>query len=56
MADQRRKLTVVDRSQIELRLRDGCGVRAIARDLDRSPGTISGEINRHGGATAYQAA
>jgi IS30 family transposase len=55
MADQRRKLTVVDRSQIELRLRDGCGVRAIARDLDRSPGTISGEINRHGGATAYQA-
>lgn len=55
MSDQRRKLTVFDRSQIELRLRDGWGVRAIARALDRSAGTISGEINRHGGATGYQA-
>jgi IS30 family transposase len=55
MAEQRRKLTVFDRSAIELRLRDGWGVRAIARDLDRSPGVISGEINRHGGATVYQA-
>jgi transposase, IS30 family len=51
MAEQRRKLTVFDRSAIELRLRDGWGVRAIARDLDRSPGVI----NRHGGASIYQA-
>jgi IS30 family transposase len=51
----RRKLTVFDRATIELRLRDGLGVRAIARDLARSPGMISGEIKRHGGAAGYQA-
>jgi transposase, IS30 family len=55
MADQRRKLTVCDRSMIELRLRDGWGVRAIARDLDRSPGMISDEVNRHGSSAGYQA-
>ena len=55
MAVQRRKLTVCDRSMIELRLCDGWGIRAIAHDLDRSPGVISGEINRHGGSTGYQA-
>jgi IS30 family transposase len=46
---------VFDRLLIELRLGDGWGVRAIARALDRSPGMVSGEINRHGGAAAYQA-
>jgi len=40
---------------IEVRLRDGWGVRAIARALGRSPGTISDEINRHGGALGYVA-
>jgi IS30 family transposase len=55
MAGQRRKLTVFDRSMIEVRLRDGLGIRAIARDLDRSPGMISDEIHRHGGAASYQA-
>ena len=55
MAGQRRKLTVFDRSTIEVRLRDGWGIRAIARDLDRSPGMVSDEIRRHGGAAAYQA-
>jgi IS30 family transposase len=55
MAGQRRKLTVFDRSTIEVRLRDGWGVRAIARDLKRAPGMICDEINRHGGATSYQA-
>jgi IS30 family transposase len=55
MAGQRRKLTVFDRSIIEVRLRDGWGLRAIARDLGRSPGTISDEINRHGGKGSYQA-
>jgi IS30 family transposase len=53
MAGQRRKLTVSDRSMIEVRLRDGWGIRAIARDLDRSPGMVSDEINRHGGRVAY---
>jgi IS30 family transposase len=55
MAGQRRKLTVFDRSTIEVRLRDGWGVRAIARDLKRAPGMICDEINRHFGATSHRA-
>jgi IS30 family transposase len=55
MAVPRRQLTVFDRSIIEVRLRDGWGIRAIARDLDRSAGVISDEISRHGGRSAYQA-
>jgi IS30 family transposase len=55
MADSRRKLTVVDRTTIELRLCDGWGVRAIARALGRSAGTISDEIKRHQSVTGYQA-
>jgi IS30 family transposase len=55
MASKRRRLTVVDRTMIELRLRDGLGVRAIAEQLGRSPGTISDEINRHSGVAAYRA-
>ncbi len=55
MAGERRSLTVFDRLVIEVRLEDGWGVRAIARALDRSPGVVSNEINRHGGAAAYQA-
>lgn len=51
----RRRLSVFDRARIEVRLRDGLGVRAIARELGRSPGTICGEIARHGGAARYQA-
>ena len=55
MADPRRKLTVVDRTLIESRRRDGWGVRRIALALGRSPGTISAELKRHGGAASYQA-
>src|SRR5215210_1194209 len=55
MADLRRKLTVVDRTLIELRRRDGWGVRRIALALGRSPGTISAELKRHGGAASYRA-
>jgi IS30 family transposase len=55
MAGQRRRLTVFDRSTIDVRLRDGWGIRAIARSLDRSPGMISDEVRRHGGVVAYQA-
>ena len=50
MADPRRAFTVVDRTTISLRLRDGWGIRMIARSLGRSPGTISDEVNRNGGA------
>jgi hypothetical protein len=44
MKRQRRKLTVEDRVVIELRRKDG--VRAIARELVRSPSVISAEIER----------
>lgn len=50
MAAPRRKLTVADRTLIEMRRRDGWGLRRIALALGRSPGTISGEMKRHGGA------
>ena len=46
MQRQRRKLTVEDRIMIELRRKDGWGVRAIARELGRSPSVISAEIGR----------
>jgi hypothetical protein len=44
MPRQRRKLTVEDRVAIDLRRKDG--VRAIARELGRSPSMISTEIGR----------
>ena len=46
MKRQRRKLTVEDRVAIDLRRKDGWGVRAIARELARSPSVISAEIGR----------
>ena len=46
MPRQRRKLTVEDRVVIDLRRKDGWGVRAIARELGRSPSVISTEIGR----------
>src|SRR3954466_12624897 len=46
MQRQRRKLTVEDRIVIELRRKDGWGVRAIARELGRSPSVISAELGR----------
>src|SRR3954470_24210946 len=46
MQRQRRKLTVEDRVAIDLRRKDGRGVRAIARELGRSPSGISTEIGR----------
>ena len=46
MQRQRRKLTVEDRIMIELRRKDGRGVRAIARELGRSPSVISAELGR----------
>src|SRR5215207_416284 len=46
MQRQRRKLTVEDRVAIDLRRKDGWGVRAIARELGLSPSVISTEIGR----------
>jgi transposase, IS30 family len=46
MPRQRRKLTVEERVAIDLRRKDGWGVRAIARELGRSPSVISTEIGR----------
>src|SRR5688500_6686711 len=46
MQRQRRKLTVEDRVTIDLRRKDGWGVRAIARELGRSPSVISAELGR----------
>src|SRR3954452_22998653 len=47
MQRQRRKLTV--EVAIDLRRKDGWGVRAIARELGRSPSVISTEIGREPG-------
>ncbi len=55
MAAPRRTLTIVDRTTIALRLRDGWGIRQVACALGRSPGTISDEVNRNGGTGAYEA-
>jgi len=55
MAAQRRKLTVVDRTTIDLRLRDGWGIRQIALALGRSAGMVSDEVNRNGGPSGYDA-
>jgi IS30 family transposase len=56
MAIQRRRLTVVDRTIIELRRRDGWSIRLIARELGRSSETICDEIRRHGDVAGYLAA
>jgi IS30 family transposase len=56
MAVQRFRLTVVDRTIIELRRRDGCSIRMIARELGRSSGTVCDEIKRHGKVAGYRAA
>lgn len=55
MENRRRRFTAIDRVLISVRLVDGWGVRAIARALCRSAGTISDEISRHGGAGGYAA-
>src|SRR3954465_2888510 len=56
MQKQRRKLTVEDRVAIDLRRKDGWGVRAIARELGRSPSVISTEIGRGRGQDGNYAA
>ena len=53
MVVQRKPLTVVDRTIIELRRRDGWSIRLIARELGRSSGSVCDEIRRHGDAGGY---
>jgi IS30 family transposase len=51
-----RALTPEEREEITRGLAANRSVRAIARQLDRAPSTISREIGRNGGATRYRAA
>lgn len=48
-------LTLAERETISRGLAAGVSVREIARTLGRAPSTISREIRRHGGRTAYRA-
>ncbi len=49
-------LTVREREEISRGLAAGCSMRHIAATIGRSPSTVSREIARHGGRTAYRAA
>lgn len=55
-------LTLEDRILIQIRLKDRCSIRSIARELGCSPSTVSNEIKRgsvslyHGHVTRYKAA
>lgn len=44
-----------EREEISRGLRAGLSMRQIARDLERSPSTISREVRRHGGLGKYRA-
>jgi IS30 family transposase len=53
MENGRRGLTLSDRISIEILLREGCGIREVARRIGRSAGTVSDEIARNGGRGGY---
>ena len=48
-------LTLAEREEVSRGLSAGYSIRAIARSLQRSPSTISREINRNGGRHRYRA-
>ncbi len=50
-----RSLALNDREEISRGLASGLSMREIARDLGRSPSTVSREIGRHGGVSKYRA-
>ena len=43
---QYQRITITEREEISRQIASGCSIRTIARNLERSPGTISREINR----------
>jgi len=49
------RLSLVEREEISRGLVAGLSLRAIARQLDRSPSTISREVRANGGASRYRA-
>jgi IS30 family transposase len=49
-------LTLQEREEISRGIAAGISIRKIARNLGRSPSTVSREISRHGGAKRYRAA
>ena len=50
-----RVLSFVEREEISRGIAAGQGIRAIARELNRAPCTISQEVRRHGGRGCYRA-
>lgn len=48
-------LTLLEREEISRGIAKGLTVRAIALQLNRSPSTVSRELNRHGGINKYRA-
>ncbi|MBK8286151.1 MAG: IS30 family transposase [Ahniella sp.] len=48
-------LSVGDREQVSRGLVAGHSFRRIAKDLERAPSTVSREVNRNGGRSAYRA-
>jgi len=57
-ADRRRSrfaLTPVEREEVSKGLERGLSLRSIARQLCRSPSTVSREVNRNGGVEQYWA-
>ncbi|MDY7578362.1 IS30 family transposase [Herbaspirillum sp. RTI4] len=48
-------LTLEEREDISSALAKECSIRSIARELNRSPSTISREISRNGGVVKYRA-
>jgi IS30 family transposase len=57
-AERRRSrfaLTLVEREEVSRGLERGLSLRSIARQLCRSPSTVSREVKRHGGVEQYRA-
>jgi IS30 family transposase len=50
-----RALSLAERESISRGLAQGHSLRQIARELERSPSTVSREVKRHGGKKAYRA-
>jgi IS30 family transposase len=50
-----RALTLAEREDISRGIASGSSIRAIASGLDRAASTVSREVTRHGGRSAYRA-